>query len=128
MIQQMYHICSEFYQLHIKIRYNFFRNPNDKPMVSYTCHTLQQLTRKTRVNLFYRAYSCKASSETDQTTTQVQYMNYRKADGSLLKGYRYTCDGDGTLAAAYASLASGGSPFSDSDCLNNIKENTTWIW
>ena len=76
--------------------------------VTYSYNSLRQLTRKTTGSLFYRAYAYKAGSETDQITAQVQYMNYRKTDDSLLLGYKYAYNGDGNISAIYHSLATGG--------------------
>ena len=76
------------------------------PSVTYTYNTLRQVERKTTDNLFYRAYSYHAIG-TERKTAQVEFMNYRRPDDSLILGYQYMYDAMGNVSAVYKSNATG---------------------
>ena len=76
------------------------------PSVTYTYNTLRQLTRKTTDNLFYRAYAYHTIGS-ERKTAQVEFMNYRKMDGTLLRGFKYEYDAMGNISKIYKSNATG---------------------
>ena len=76
------------------------------PSVTYTYSPLRQVERKTTDNMFYRAYSYHAIG-TERKTAQVEFMNYRRPDDSLILGYQYMYDAMGNVSAVYKSNATG---------------------
>lgn len=76
------------------------------PSVTYTYTPLRQVERKTTDNMFYRAYSYHAIG-TERKTAQVEFMNYRRPDDSLILGYQYMYDAMGNVSAVYKSNATG---------------------
>ena len=77
------------------------------PSVTYTYNTLRQVERKTTDNLFYRAYSYRLLNGGERRSAQVEFMNYRRPDDSLILGYQYMYDAMGNVSAVYKSNATG---------------------
>ena len=77
------------------------------PSVTYTYNTLRQVERKTTDNLFYRAYSYRLLNGGERRSSQVEFMNYRRPDDSLILGYQYMYDAMGNVSAVYKSNATG---------------------
>ncbi len=77
------------------------------PSVSYDYNDIRQLTRKTTTGKFYRAFAYRGFANSDRTTAQTRYMNYRKTDDTLLKGSRYDYDDFGRIAEIYPSTSTG---------------------
>ena len=84
-----------------------------EPSITFKYTDLQQIRKKTTGHLFYRAFSYKTDSSTQQTGSQVEYMNYRRwvsdsnQTGQLIKGYKFNYDDLGNITEVYKSSESG---------------------
>ena len=77
----------------------------------YSYNDLHQLNRKTfnywGGEQFYRAFAYQ-TIDGNRSSDQIEYMNYRMPDGSLILGYQYGYDANGRIATATPAAASGG--------------------
>lgn len=78
---------------------------------AYAYTPVSQIKKKTihyaGADQFYRAFAYPKNYSTYQTTNQIEYMNYRLADDSLILGQKYGYDTTGRISSVTPTTASG---------------------